>query len=448
MKQLPPDFQNRISLQLGKEFEDFRSALQAPLPVSIRYNPKKIHAGRTGEPIPWCEYGRYLPERPVFTLDPLLHAGVYYVQEASSMLIEQAFKQISRNTVGALRVLDLCAAPGGKSTHLLSMISNDSLLVSNEVIQSRVTILSENLIKWGHPNCIVTCLDPKFFARLEGFFDIILTDAPCSGEGLFRKATKSINEWTSENAANCALRQKRILHDVLPALKPGGHLIYSTCTYNAAENIDQLTQISKEYPVQSIRLPHLTQFGIEELNENGIFAYQCWPHKVKGEGFFMGILQKTDGITTIFKAKKKLSPLSNKTIDFTKWLHCAEDLFLFESRPGEISVVPKILQEGAEIILTQLPVKSIGTHFFTQKAKNLIPTHDSGLSVHCYPDLPKLELTLEQALQYLRREHIDTEYPGDGWKIVTYQNQPLGWINATSGRLNNKLPLEYRIRNL
>ncbi|HNA42405.1 MAG TPA: RNA methyltransferase, partial [Saprospiraceae bacterium] len=161
MKQLPPDFQNRISLQLGKEFEDFRSALQAPLPVSIRYNPKKIHAGRTGEPIPWCEYGRYLPERPVFTLDPLLHAGVYYVQEASSMLIEQAFKQISRNTVGALRVLDLCAAPGGKSTHLLSMISNDSLLVSNEVIQSRVTILSENLIKWGHPNCIVTCLDPK-----------------------------------------------------------------------------------------------------------------------------------------------------------------------------------------------------------------------------------------------------------------------------------------------
>jgi 16S rRNA C967 or C1407 C5-methylase (RsmB/RsmF family) len=266
-------------------------------PVSIRINQKKwksldnegnaapsiLSKQSMSEMIPWCSSGSYLKARPSFTFDPHFHAGVYYVQEASSMFLEQALKQ-SIDLSRSLKVLDLCAAPGGKSTHIQSLISSDSLLVSNEVIKSRVSILEENLTKWGGINTIVTQNDPHAFRRLEGFFDVIVVDAPCSGSGLFRREPEAIREWTPDLVKLCSKRQQRILADVLPALKSGGLLIYSTCSYSPEENeniIDWLVHDSELEPV-SLVVPAL--WGIVESTSPNAKAigYRFYPNKLKG----------------------------------------------------------------------------------------------------------------------------------------------------------------------
>src|SRR6185295_2766131 len=215
--------------------------------TSIRVNPLKMpvassewsvgdtHDSPLTTHVPWSQYGYYLSQRPSFTFDPLFHAGCYYVQEASSMFLEQALKQtvdLSRS----LKVLDLAAAPGGKSTHIQSLISKDSLLVSNEVIRSRSNILKDNIIKWGGDNVVVTNNDPKQFGKLENYFDGIVVDAPCSGSGLFRRDEQAIGEWSENNVQLCSQRQQRILADVWPALKKEGVLIYSTCSYSKEED--------------------------------------------------------------------------------------------------------------------------------------------------------------------------------------------------------------------
>jgi len=233
--QFPPAFEQRMRPHLDKSWEEFEQAHQQFPPVSIRFNPKKAHSPIDLTIIPWTSHGYYLGERPSFTLDPLFHAGSYYVQEASSMFLEQAFLQAVDRTK-PINVLDLCAAPGGKSTHLLSLMNKESLLVTNEVIRSRASTLAENIQKWGYDNVAVTNNDPQDFKRLSGFFDVIVVDAPCSGEGLFRKDPGAMGQWSTDNVALCARRQQRILNDVWPALKEGGILIYSTCTYNELEN--------------------------------------------------------------------------------------------------------------------------------------------------------------------------------------------------------------------
>src|SRR5260221_14470615 len=219
----PHVFAQRMQMQLQQYWKEFLSAHEQPSPNSIRINPLKINRKEL-ENIPWTDFGYYLEQRPSFTFDPLFHAGSYYVQEASSMFLEQALKQtvdLSR----PLKVLDLCAAPGGKSTHLLSLLNDQSLLVSNETIRSRATVLSENIQKWGSNNVVVTNNDPEDFQRLEGFFDVIVVDAPCSGEGLFRKDPNAVNEWSEEHIELCVVRQQRIINQVWPSLKKNGVLI-------------------------------------------------------------------------------------------------------------------------------------------------------------------------------------------------------------------------------
>ncbi|MFM7078784.1 MAG: hypothetical protein ACKOYC_03220, partial [Bacteroidota bacterium] len=236
MINLPDIFLQRMSQQLGADLQAFLDGFDAPVPVSVRLNPwKLLNAFNGSQPVPWCASGLYLKERISFTLDPLFHAGCYYVQEASSMFIEVAFKKYTKGNT-PLRVLDLCSAPGGKSTHLMSLLAPGSLLVSNEPVPQRNSILRENLTKWGLDDVVVTQNDPKDFASLKHHFDVILVDAPCSGEGLFRKNHDTVIEWSESNLEMCSIRQQTILENVLPALKPNGLLIYSTCTYNEAEN--------------------------------------------------------------------------------------------------------------------------------------------------------------------------------------------------------------------
>ena len=233
--QLPPAFEQRMNTILKNEMEDFRHVLSTSAPTSIRWNPLKNNNFSKKElPVPWCAEGYYLSSRPSFTFDPLFHAGTYYVQEASSMFLEVLVKHILPDR--PVRVLDLCAAPGGKTTHLASLLSSGSLLVANEVIKARSNILQENLMKWGTSNVVVTNNDPADFHSLKGFFDIVLVDAPCSGEGMFRKDNAAISQWSESHVNLCAARQKRILAHAIELLAPDGCLIYSTCTFAPEEN--------------------------------------------------------------------------------------------------------------------------------------------------------------------------------------------------------------------
>ena len=281
--------------------------------TSIRFNPAKTETQNreqainnnesTGENstrhfplttrIPWSSNGHYLPSRPSFTFDPLFHAGLYYVQEASSMFLEQALKQ-TVDLSQPLRVLDLCAAPGGKSTLIQSLISKESLLVSNEVIKSRAVVLEENMIKWGSANVVITNNDPAHFARLENYFDVIVIDAPCSGSGLFRRDPEAINEWSENNVQLCSNRQQRIIADVWPALKQDGILVYSTCSYSAAEDEAILDWMMEGFTLEGVRLKVEPAWQIIETvsEKHQLYGYRFYPDKLKGEGLFIAAVQK------------------------------------------------------------------------------------------------------------------------------------------------------------
>jgi 16S rRNA C967 or C1407 C5-methylase (RsmB/RsmF family) len=253
--------------------------------------------------VPWCEYGRYLPESPSFTKDPLFHAGVYYPQEAGSMFIHAILKQLAlaNETVA----LDLCAAPGGKSSILLDNLSSDALVISNEIVRNRAFILRDTLTKWGASNSMVTNKSAADFAKFSGLFDLILVDAPCSGEGMFRKDLDARTEWTPGNAATCALRQTEILDDIWPALKSDGFLIYSTCTFNPEENDKQIQLLLEKYDCELVDLDFPKDFQLESSD----FGYACMPHRMQTEGFYFSVVRKRESTKpySIRKAKKQKS---------------------------------------------------------------------------------------------------------------------------------------------
>ena len=283
--QLPELFVERMKVMLGADYAAFEQALQSPPPVSVRVNDKLKNYTPSAYRVPWCDSGYYLDERPLFTADPFLHAGVYYVQEASSMFLKHVVKSFLAD---AVCVLDLCAAPGGKSTLLLESLPDNTLLVSNEIIRSRAQILAENITKWGNPNVVVTNNAPKDFQQLPQFFDAVLVDAPCSGEGMFRKDAGAIQEWSMQNVQNCAIRQKDILQDVWDSLKDNGLLIYSTCTYNREENEEQIAWICSELGAEHLEIDISEFNGIVESD----YGYRFYPHKIRGEGLFMAVLRK------------------------------------------------------------------------------------------------------------------------------------------------------------
>jgi 16S rRNA C967 or C1407 C5-methylase (RsmB/RsmF family)/NOL1/NOP2/fmu family ribosome biogenesis protein len=442
---LPEDFVQRMQAELGQEYDAFAESLEQPPPVSIRMNQQK-KSTQQGQPIPWCRTGFYLPERPSFTFDPEFHAGAYYVQEASSMLIEQAVKQVV-DVRPALRVLDLCAAPGGKSTHLLNLINEQSLLVSNEVIHARAFVLSENIQKWGHPNCVVTNNDPVAFSRMTGFFDLIVIDAPCSGEGLFRKDPEARHEWSPGNAALCAVRQQRILHDVFPALKDNGILIYSTCTFNPEENERNLFRFSHEKKVSFIPLQFPKEWGIEEVQQENVIGYRCLPHRVNGEGFFMAVMRKESPEKNSSLAKKKLNIASQQVASrFREWL-MAPDQFTLIHDERKMAVIPQSLIDEVLVIQHYLKVIYQGTALAEIKHDKKIPEHAFALSrIINRKYFPSLELSLDEAIRYLRKDPLLLGGYEKGFALAVFNNLPLGWVNVLDNRVNNLYPANWRIR--
>lgn len=444
---LPPEFEVRIKEQLGEKFSDFNHALQNAPPISIRLNPKKSITQSYGDSLPWAAEGRYLNSRPVFTLDPHFHAGAYYVQEASSMFLEQVVTQ-SIDSDAPLRVLDLCAAPGGKSTHLLSLLNSKSLLVSNEVIRSRASILSENIQKWGHHNVIVTNNDPEDFKALEGFFDLIVIDAPCSGEGLFRKDKDAMSEWSPAAIEVCCQRQQRILSAIWPSLKQGGLLIYSTCTYNEQENEENLLWLKNKKELEFISIKCEEVWGIQEVKKGALIGYRFYPHLVKGEGFFISAVRKLEA-TQLIKIKPRfgLQLVPSKTKDRLRdWLHHFEEkeLFLLEDL---ICIIPKDRATDLEYIISNLKTVLKGTAVATQKHEKLVPEHAFALSTEINKGIfTQLNLTKDQTLSFLRKDNLLLAEGQKGFALVNYEGSTLGWVNLLGNRVNNLYPSSWRIR--
>jgi len=449
--QLPASLLHSLESVKGFDKEEFiKTHFENGQVTSIRLNPFKPISQYPNipiaEPVQWSQYGYYLSNRPSFTFDPLFHAGCYYVQEASSMFLEQALKQ-TVDLSKPLKVLDLCAAPGGKSTHIQSLISKDSLLVSNEVIKSRCNILKDNIIKWGCENVVVTNNDPKDFSRLENYFDVIVVDAPCSGSGLFRKEPDAIEHWSENNVALCSQRQQRILADVWPALKKDGVLVYSTCSYSKEEDEDIVEWMKEELRINNEELIINNYPGIV----NSSNSYRFWPDKIKGEGFFIAAFKKTEGDEPIAigfaskKPSKKLTEIPASEVELLKSLCKVNDDTTYVNGFDGIYAVNKKLLTEINVLHSNLRVAYFGVKLGEIMKNKIVPAHALAMSNLVSDVTPRIELNLEQSIRYLQKKDIAVEKSGLGWQLICFNNHPLGWVKLMPGRLNNYYPMELRI---
>ena len=451
----------KIPEQISKELKEnfqvdisaFEKAHDETTPVSVRLNPAKPTCSfQFSKQVPWTNNAHYLHERPVFTNDPLFHAGCYYVQEASSMFVEQAIKQ-TLDLTKQLFVLDACAAPGGKSTLINSLLNEESLLVSNEVISTRTPVLVHNMVKWGRANSFVSQNDPHDFLRLANFFDAIVVDAPCSGSGLFRKQADAIEHWSEENVKHCGLRQQRILNDLLPSLKENGILIYSTCSYSKEENENMCDHLCKEFALETVQLKISADWGIVETRSDicQSFGYRFFPHLTQGEGFFLACFRKRstevlDSARTDDQQKKpktfdKISSDEQKAV--SKFIPA--DNFELINHEGEVVGFHKSISFQIRTLLSALKVKKMPLHVGQLKGKDFIPHPYLAYQTILSKDIQTTEVDLETALKYLRKQPFVLVDTPPGFTLLTYQHQGLGWLKNLGNRVNNYYPAEWRI---
>ena len=477
---LPVSFADRTRLLLGdEEYNKLADALNGEQPVSIRLNEEKLpdssfslfhtSSGR----VLWSSTGFYLDRRLTFTFDPLFHAGCYYVQEASSMFVEQALKQYIGETPSVM--LDLCAAPGGKSTHARSVLPAGSLLVANEVIRNRSQILAENLTKWGHPDVIVTNSYPKDFARLPDFFDLLVTDVPCSGEGMFRKEEDAVTGWSMEAVRMCRDRQREILRDVWPSLKPGGLLVYSTCTLNALEDEENVAWIAEELGAKILPFDVESGWGVvgnllpvssvkDTAKAEKFFPVAHFiPGFTRGEGFFLAVLRKNGEEETSdwvmssdryenerVKSKKKRAlhaSVPALPASCRSWLLHA-DTFDFVSDGPVWTAVRASFSRQVGLLQEAVKVWQAGVPLATVKGKDYIPLHALAMSVDLNRSaFPIVPVSYDMAVAYLRKEVL--VLPPDtpkGYVLLTFQEIPIGFVKNIGGRANNLYPQEWKIR--
>lgn len=442
----PEEFIKRISTQKYADTPALLKALSEPSPNSIRINTSKWNKRPAhSEIVPWCNDGYYLESRPSYTLDPLFHSGCYYPQEASGMFLGSVVNQV-KSTNENLRVLDLCAAPGGKSTHLAGLIGKNSLLISNDAIRSRASILAETLTKWGSGNVLVTQNDPAAFGKLPGYFDIIVVDAPCSGEGMFRTGI-AVSEWSVANTIHCVARQKRILMDVWPALKGNGILVYSTCTFNPGENEENIKWLTGRKDAVSLELDISGLIGISQIDFEGTRGYGFYPDKIKGEGFFISALRKTENQEEIRVRSQKradLKPLKSDLSIAGKWTSFPMD-FLFKLKEDLYSA-PCNMEEFL-FLFSNLRIVKAGTKIMTNKNNSFLPSHEIALSTSLKTDaFPVNEMNLADVLAFMRRDSLSLKNGDKGWNILKYNGVNIGFVNNLGNRLNNYFPLDWRIR--
>lgn len=450
MSSLPSAFTDTLDQLPGFNKESFLEVHNSAERItSIRLHPQKarpLFPELSPTPVPWNRYGYYLSARPSFTLDPYFHAGAYYVQEASSMFLEEALRQTT-DLSQPLKALDLCAAPGGKSTLIQAVLHPDSLLIANDVIKSRAGLLADNITKWGADNVVVTNNDPRDFARLEDFFDVMVVDAPCSGSGLFRRDPEAVEEWSQENVILCSQRQQRILADVLPALKPGGVLVYSTCSYAKEEDEDIMEWLLANFELENIPLTIDPAWNIvtSVTDQYKAHGYRFYPDQVKGEGFFIACFRKKGEEGMAKKVRQQIAALPAKeSARLLPWLRDAADL-TFVDHKGEVIILRSSIAAELPVLQKKLYLRKAGVKAGQLTQKELIPDHQLALSTCISAELPAVELPLEHALRYLRKEDLQLDLSVKGWTLMRYGGMNLGWAKVLPNRINNYYPKEMRI---
>lgn len=431
------------------------SAFEEPASTSVRYNPFKKCERMDGKTVPWNEYGCILPQRPVFTLDPLFHAGAYYVQDSSSMFVGYAFREVlARMNVRPgrpLRVLDLCAAPGGKTTDLCASlreaVGDDFLLVANEVMKARVGILADNVALWGDPNVMVTSDDPVAFGALPGFFDIIVADVPCSGEGMFRKDEEAVQQWSEDNVALCQARQRRILADVWPSLRDGGVLVYSTCTFNRLENDGNVEWIASELGARVITCDDILG-GMPGVLKTE-YGYSLVPGHVEGEGQYCAALCKESDVDlSKVPVRSKRSPRPQKVLQIPDGLERLLDVpVIFRSKGETVTAVPKNIADDVAIVESVLHVLAAGCAVGMVKGKDFVPDADLALSLMIsYDAFPSVEVDRQTALAFLHRDAVAFPDAPRGYLLLRHEGIALGFVKNLGNRCNSLHPQSRRIR--
>ncbi|MCH5326276.1 MAG: rRNA cytosine-C5-methyltransferase [Duncaniella sp.] len=448
---LPPQFCSEMS-RLG--LDDLPAALAAgEQPVSVRLNAAKGGASFEGaEPVEWCAEGLYLPERPQFTLDPRLHQGLYYVQEASSMFHALMVRSLTGDAMRPLRVLDACAAPGGKTTAVLSALPSGSIVVANEYVPARAAVLRENLVKWGSPDVIVTRGDTASFRPMREAFDMIVADVPCSGEGMMRKDPRAAEQWSTALVRECMERQCEILDNLWPSLRPGGWLIYSTCTFNRDENENMVERLIERYGAESVEVAVDPAWGITPGIATEAHCYRFIPGRTRGEGLFAaalrkpGILPEKEQEPSRRKDKKR-GKTSAAAIDMSEWIEGADNYTTlitderFTAFPTRHLDLLRRVSERVDVIYEGVSLAAV-------KGRDLIPAHPLALSTALRSErFPEAALDADTALAYLRGEAIEMPQGTPcGYVAVTFEGHPLGWVKNLGRRSNNLYPPHYRIK--
>lgn len=430
-------FRNSLIEAIGEENAARAfSAFDLPSSVSVRSNPFKSCVTE-GEPVPWNPLGKLLAERPSFTMDPSFHSGAYYVQDSSAMFVGYVARSLFPEMDRPVRVLDLCAAPGGKTTDLAASLrqayGDRFILVANEVMKQRASILADNVGRWGDPNVVVTSVDPKAFSRLEGFFDMIVADVPCSGEGMFRKDDEAVRQWSEDNVALCEARQRRILADVWPALSGEGTMVYSTCTFNRRENDGNVEWVAENLGAEIVH---------SEVDFPGVIAtehgHSLVPGLVKGEGQYCAALRKTGGQASSIRQSKpvkglKLDNLFSTQMDFVQ-------------KNGMIIAIPRVISSEIEALEFLHPLMK-GTAVGEMKGKDLVPHADLALSI-CLSDdaFPVEDVDKGTALAFLHKDPVVLPGAPRGLVILSYEGNRIGFVKNLGNRCNNLLPQGRRIR--
>lgn len=418
--------------------------------VSIRINAKKCDSAPEYKRVPWCELGYHLGERQSFTFDPSFHSGRYYVQDASSMFLAYAIKKLVDKTT-PVRYLDLCAAPGGKTTTAIDALPEGSLVVANEIMGNRAQILKENIIKWGNPNCVVTNNDSFAYSKLTHFFDIIAADVPCSGEGMMRKDDEAVAQWTPALVKECAARQREIVDNAWQALRPGGLFIYSTCTFNRPENEDIIEYLVNELGAESLDLEVPAEWNIYPAINSPVYGYHFFPHRTQGEGLFLAVVRKPENEQKItMKSGKNKKNKKDKPqpvpAEIKKWISPDYDMQIVANADGFNAISTKYADEIA-ILLENLKVIYCGCEVASVKGRDVIPAHSLALN-NCAAmgTFSRQEVDYATAIAYLRGETIVIDAP-KGIVVITYNNLPLGFVKNLGNRANNLYPKEWRIKS-
>lgn len=445
---LPEEFKSRTQELLNAEWDTFQISLQNPCRASLRINPLKTNfTPSNSQNIPWCKTAYYLNSKPVFTLDPYFHAGHYYVQEANSMILEKVIQQLNLKT--NVKVLDLCAAPGGKSTHLISLLDDDAFIHCHEVNNLRAEILRQNIEKWGSTNTL-TSTGPLHKLLASGVrYDLIVLDAPCSGEGMFRKETESIKQWNLNKIHHCVNMQSDLIKIAEELLEEDGYLIYSTCTYNIEENELAINKLIKENKFISIPIQSIKEANMLVTHNHLVHTARALPHRMEGEGFTISVLRKNSSSTqTGTKNKVKISLKNQK---FDEWLNYNKfplstiyiDNVYYALNEQFIFIVNALYNSGLKLL-------SMGCPLGHYKGADWFPSQGLATNIALSTDIPKINLEIDEALHYLRatENYLPSPTSDSTWQLVKYDSAALGWVKKIGIKYKNYYPKNMRIHSL